>query len=147
MNNTMVREIHGAKINPKLSFKNQDVQNTRGRKLREQIRYFEPFTPIITFILRRMFINSASVVYSSAITMIVWIMQLVQCLGYGLDDLVSIFYSANTSPFSKRPNWVWDLPSLLLNGYWGRFRHLQSGRSLNVTYFSPSVVEVRNEWG
>jgi len=38
MNNTMMREIRGAKINPKLSFKNQSVQNTPGRKLREQIR-------------------------------------------------------------------------------------------------------------
>jgi hypothetical protein len=37
MNNMMVREIHGAKINPKSSFKNQGVQNTRGRKLREKI--------------------------------------------------------------------------------------------------------------
>jgi hypothetical protein len=35
----MVREIRGAKINPKSSFKNQGTQNTRGRKLREQIRY------------------------------------------------------------------------------------------------------------
>jgi len=33
MNNTMVREIRGAKINPKSSFKNQGAQNTRGRKL------------------------------------------------------------------------------------------------------------------
>jgi len=40
MNNTMVREIRGEKINPKSSFKNQGAQNTRGRKLREQIRYF-----------------------------------------------------------------------------------------------------------
>ena len=40
MNNTMVREIRGAKINPKSSFKNLGAQNTRGRKLREQIRYF-----------------------------------------------------------------------------------------------------------
>jgi hypothetical protein len=39
MNNTMVREIRGAKINPKSSFKNYGAQNTRGRKLREQIRY------------------------------------------------------------------------------------------------------------
>ena len=39
MNNTMVREIRGAKINPKSSFKNWGAQNTRGRKLREQIRY------------------------------------------------------------------------------------------------------------
>ena len=39
MNNTMVREIRGAKINPKFSFKNQGEQNTGGRKLREQIRY------------------------------------------------------------------------------------------------------------
>ena len=39
MNNTMVREIRGTKINPKPSFKNQGAQNTRGRKLREQIRY------------------------------------------------------------------------------------------------------------
>jgi hypothetical protein len=39
MNNTMVREIRGAKINPKSSFKNQGAQNTRGRKLREQIQY------------------------------------------------------------------------------------------------------------
>jgi len=34
-----VREIRGAKINPKSSFKNQGAQNTRGRKLREQILY------------------------------------------------------------------------------------------------------------
>ena len=34
----MVREIGRAKINPKSSFKNQGAQNTRGRKLREQIR-------------------------------------------------------------------------------------------------------------
>jgi hypothetical protein len=39
MNNTMVRDIRGAKINPKSSFKNWGAQNTRGRKLREQIRY------------------------------------------------------------------------------------------------------------
>jgi len=38
MNNTMVREIRGTKINPKSSFKNYGAQNTRGRKLREQIR-------------------------------------------------------------------------------------------------------------
>ena len=36
----MVREIRGAKINPKSSFKNDGAQNTRGRKLREQIRYY-----------------------------------------------------------------------------------------------------------
>ena len=30
MNNTTVREIRGAKINPKSSFKNQGAQNTRG---------------------------------------------------------------------------------------------------------------------
>jgi hypothetical protein len=35
----MVREIRGAKINPKSSFKNYGAQNMRGRKLREQIRY------------------------------------------------------------------------------------------------------------
>jgi hypothetical protein len=34
----MLREIRGAKINTKSSFKNQGAQNTRGRKLREQIR-------------------------------------------------------------------------------------------------------------
>jgi len=39
MNSTMVREIRGAKINPKSSFKNWGAQNTQGRKLREQIRY------------------------------------------------------------------------------------------------------------
>jgi len=39
MNNTMVREICVAKINSKSSFKNQGAQNTRGRKLCEQIRY------------------------------------------------------------------------------------------------------------
>jgi len=33
MNNTMVREIRGAKINPKSSFKNLGAQNTRGRKI------------------------------------------------------------------------------------------------------------------
>ena len=38
----MVREIQGAKINPKSSFKNLGVQNTRGRKLREQIRHYGP---------------------------------------------------------------------------------------------------------
>jgi hypothetical protein len=37
----MAREISGAKINPKSSFKNYGAQNTRGRKLREQIRYLE----------------------------------------------------------------------------------------------------------
>jgi hypothetical protein len=36
----MVREIHGAEINPKSSFKNQGAQNTRGHQLREQIRYY-----------------------------------------------------------------------------------------------------------
>jgi hypothetical protein len=39
MNNTMVHETRGAKMNPKSSFKNLVAQNTRGRKLREQIRY------------------------------------------------------------------------------------------------------------
>ena len=39
----MVREIRGAKINPK-SFKNQGVQNTWGRKLREQIWYLDKNT-------------------------------------------------------------------------------------------------------
>jgi hypothetical protein len=39
MNNTMVHEIRGAKLNPKSSFKNYGAQNKRGRKLREQIRY------------------------------------------------------------------------------------------------------------
>jgi hypothetical protein len=39
MNNMMVREIRGTKINPKSSFKNYGAQNKRGRKLREQIRY------------------------------------------------------------------------------------------------------------
>jgi hypothetical protein len=39
MNNTMVREIRGAKINPQSSFKNHGAQNTLGRKLPEQIRY------------------------------------------------------------------------------------------------------------
>jgi len=38
MNNTIVREIRGANINPKSSFKNWGAQNTRWRKLREQIR-------------------------------------------------------------------------------------------------------------
>ena len=33
----MVREIRGAKINPKSFFKNWGAQHTRGRKLREQI--------------------------------------------------------------------------------------------------------------
>jgi len=41
MNNTMVREIRGAKTNAKSSFKNQGAQNTRWRKLREQIRYYQ----------------------------------------------------------------------------------------------------------
>jgi hypothetical protein len=35
MNNTMAREMHGAKINPKSSLKNEGAQNMRGRKLRE----------------------------------------------------------------------------------------------------------------
>jgi hypothetical protein len=35
----MVREIHGAKINPKPSLKNYGAQNTWGRKLRKQIQY------------------------------------------------------------------------------------------------------------
>ena len=39
MNNVMVREIRGAKINPKSSFKNLGAQNTWGRILRQQIRY------------------------------------------------------------------------------------------------------------
>jgi len=42
----MVREIRRAKINPKSSFKNYGAQNTRGRKLREQIRYL-----LLTFIV------------------------------------------------------------------------------------------------
>ena len=33
MINTMEREIRGAKINPKSSFKNQDAQNTRGAEI------------------------------------------------------------------------------------------------------------------
>jgi hypothetical protein len=33
MNNTVVREIRGAKINPKSSFKNQGAQNTRGAEI------------------------------------------------------------------------------------------------------------------
>jgi hypothetical protein len=36
MNSTMVREIRGAKINPKSPFKNKGAQNTRGRKLRSK---------------------------------------------------------------------------------------------------------------
>jgi hypothetical protein len=50
MNNTMVREIRGAKINTKSSFKNLGAQNRRGRKLREQIRYIlqiEEFTTAV----------------------------------------------------------------------------------------------------
>ena len=39
-----MREIRGTKINPKSSFKNQGAQNTRGRKLREQIRYLKSVT-------------------------------------------------------------------------------------------------------
>jgi hypothetical protein len=39
MDSTVVREIHGAKINPKSSLKSYGAQNTRGRKLGEQIRY------------------------------------------------------------------------------------------------------------
>jgi hypothetical protein len=35
MNNTMVREMHGTKINAKSSLKNSGAQNTLGRKLRE----------------------------------------------------------------------------------------------------------------
>ena len=49
MNNTIVREIRGAKINPKSSFKNQGAQNTRGRKLREQIRYLRYVCELKTF--------------------------------------------------------------------------------------------------
>jgi hypothetical protein len=45
----MVREIRGAKINPKSSFKNQVAQNTRGRKLREQIQYFSNILSIPEF--------------------------------------------------------------------------------------------------
>jgi len=48
MNITMVCEIRGAKINPKSSFKNQDAQNTRGPKLREQIRYISILTPLLS---------------------------------------------------------------------------------------------------
>jgi hypothetical protein len=33
MNNMMVREIHGAKINPKSSLKNQVAQITRGAQI------------------------------------------------------------------------------------------------------------------
>jgi len=44
MNNTMVREMRGAKINPKSSFKNQGAQNTRGWKLRKQIWYVKYIT-------------------------------------------------------------------------------------------------------
>jgi hypothetical protein len=36
----MVREIHGAKINKKLSIKSQGAQNMRERKLREHISNF-----------------------------------------------------------------------------------------------------------
>jgi hypothetical protein len=39
MDNTMVREIHGAKINPKPTLKNQGAQYMQGRKLRKQIWY------------------------------------------------------------------------------------------------------------
>src|SRR5215510_3529311 len=37
MDNTAVREIHGAKINPKSSLKNQGAQNALERKLRDRI--------------------------------------------------------------------------------------------------------------
>ena len=40
----MVREIRGAKINPKSSFKNQGAKNKRGRKLHQQIRQLEAGT-------------------------------------------------------------------------------------------------------
>jgi hypothetical protein len=33
MNNTMVREMRGAKINPKSSFKNEGAQNMRGAEI------------------------------------------------------------------------------------------------------------------
>jgi hypothetical protein len=39
MDSTVVREIRGAKINPKSSFKNHGSQNMRRRKLHEQTRY------------------------------------------------------------------------------------------------------------
>jgi hypothetical protein len=42
----MVRQIRGAKINPKSSFKKKDAQNTQGWKLREQIRYIPNSTPV-----------------------------------------------------------------------------------------------------
>ena len=50
MNNTMLREIRGAKINQKSSFKNQGAQNTRGRKLRQQIRYIYIYIYIYVYI-------------------------------------------------------------------------------------------------
>ena len=45
----MVREIRGAKINPKSSFKNLGEQNTRRRKLREQIRYIYIYIYILIY--------------------------------------------------------------------------------------------------
>jgi hypothetical protein len=43
MDNTMMREIHGAKINPKSSLKNLGAQDTRGRKLRQQMGKYVPY--------------------------------------------------------------------------------------------------------
>jgi hypothetical protein len=47
MNSKMAREIRGAKINPKSCYKNYGAQNTRGRKLREQIRYFGFYSALL----------------------------------------------------------------------------------------------------
>jgi hypothetical protein len=56
MNNMMVREMRRAKINPKSSFKNYGAQNTRERKLREQIRYLVTYllTPWSTVFLEKL---------------------------------------------------------------------------------------------
>ena len=52
----MGREIRGAKINPKSSFKNQGAQNTRGRKLPQQIRYI--YIYIYIYIIKNLLRNT-----------------------------------------------------------------------------------------
>ena len=66
MNNTMVREIRGAKINPKSSFKNQGAQNTRGRKLREQIRYSNSLSSLRVFLNQPSFCHRKDVLFFSS---------------------------------------------------------------------------------
>jgi hypothetical protein len=57
MNSTMVREIRGTKINPKSFFKNWGTQNTRGRKLREQIPYVNSININPIMIINRIYEN------------------------------------------------------------------------------------------